>query len=170
MRHLDVGIRSGFWGEHAVCGRVVVSFLGQDHRCCRPQQLVIPASNHGRMRCSYHEKMHPNMNPLHAKIFRKKTCTDSWNPFSWKTRTNPFYIVSWHGCWRPDDARSQGISNNDIDITHCMPNCFWENIFVGFLCVCVCFLGFFVCLFPDIEMVHVVEVFPHGRQGRILHC
>ena len=39
--------------------------------------------------------------------------TDSWNPSSSKTRTHIFHS-QYHGCWCPDDARSQAISNHAI--------------------------------------------------------
>ena len=41
--------------------------------------------------------------------------TGIWNPSSCKTQTYIFNIGQQHGCWCPGDARSQGISNHDVD-------------------------------------------------------
>ena len=51
----------------------------------------------------------------------------SWNPSYGKTRTDLFLHGQYHGCWWPGDARSQGISNNDIQ--YVKPNKFGPRTF-----------------------------------------
>ena len=86
---------------------------------------------------SYYKFHWPRVNSLHAKFYQRKhdhvfTCyvipphwhaKDNWNPSLYKTRTfwprirpGPLLHSQYHCCWCPGYARSQGISNHDIDL------------------------------------------------------